>query len=88
MMSQDILLDSELHHLGGLTHRASSYLFWAADFQILCTAVSATWNCPHVRANAVTLIIQCVRMVCIVTRVLTTAALVVLSRFYSSASFS
>ena len=59
-MSQDILFNGKLYHLSGFANRAISDFLWTADFQILCTSISATRDCSHVWSNSIGLISICV----------------------------
>ena len=59
-MSQDIFFNGKLYHLSGFANRAIPYLFWTADFQILCTSISAARDCSHVWSDSIGLISVCI----------------------------
>ena len=60
MMSQDILFNGKLYHLSGFANGAIPDLFWTADFQILCTTISAARDCSHVWSDSIGLISICI----------------------------
>ena len=56
VMSQDILFDGQLDHLGRFANRALLYLFRTTDLQVLGAAIPTTGDCLNLGTYPVGLI--------------------------------